>query len=159
MNTLPNDVIRATLYELSVKEIMSLCSTNQSMQSICQDERFWKQYILLNYNIKNPSQKLAKLAEKEIIIYKNGKKRKMIITEDMSLRQILDEVDLIVPNNTIYSLDLKHPFKQDNQFIQRIGTDIYYYNERFRSYDVYFNSNLPIGKILYTMLFQIDTSA
>lgn len=40
MKTLPNDMIKQTLFELSYKEIMSLCSTDKSINLICNDEKF-----------------------------------------------------------------------------------------------------------------------
>lgn len=140
---------------------MSLCSTDKTIRFICNDEQIWKEYVGLKNNITKPWKELAKLTENEktIIIYQNGRRTNLIISEEMSLKQILDAVDLIIPNNRVYSLELKDLFNmQERTFIQRIGLDLDYYNEKYRRYDVYYKQNRSIGHLLYTMLWQIDVS-
>jgi hypothetical protein len=60
---------KETLYNLSVDEIKLLCSTDiNNALHICNDDTFWKNYVITKYNIKDSWKNLAKLIEKDISI-------------------------------------------------------------------------------------------
>lgn len=162
IHLLPKDMIKETLYELSVKDIMSICSADKTIQSICKDDQFWKEYVTLKHGMKNPWQQLAKLAENEkvITIYNNGRIIKLTIYADMSLKELLDQVNLLVPDNDMYELQLIHPFhSMDRIFIQYRNNEILYFAD-YRRYVNYFDQDKPIGNsLLYDMLWQIDVSS
>lgn len=162
MQSLTSDVIKETLYELSVKEIMSICSTNKSIQSICNDEQFWHQYVIYKHEFNNPWKQLAKLAEKEkeITIYKNGRISKMIIYSDMTLPELFHQVNLLHPNNELYVLQLIHPFRSiERAIVSYKNNKITFFHEEFRRWVYFFDENEPLSKnLLYDMLWQIDVS-
>jgi hypothetical protein len=162
INSLPNDMIKQTLFELSVKEIMSICSSDKSIQSICNDDKFWKDYVMLKYNMPNPWKQLAKLVDKEktITIYKNGRITKLDISDNMTLREVLDQVNFLMPGNSMYGLKLLHPFiHQDETVIKYINNKITYYSVKFRDWFTYHVADEPISKnLLYDLIWQIDVS-
>lgn len=156
---IPNDTMKLILYELSVKEITLLCSTDKNIQLICNDEQFWREYVNLRHNnVINPWKELAKLSEnrKVIDINYNGHITKLLIYDNMSLKEVLDQVKLMAPNKYTYQLRLTHPFKNsDHIVIMYKNNYIGYYNGS--SYTDYTKADKPIkNTLLYNNLHQID---
>lgn len=155
---LPNDMLKQTLYPLPVKDIMAMCSTDTKIQSICNDEQFWKEYVLQNHNITKPWKELAKLTDNQKIIniYQLGRYYKLLISADMTLKELLNQVNLIIPNINTYKLKLKHPFHFQESVVIRYFDKIEYFDQRGQ-YSTYYNQNYPLNhKLLYEMLYQID---
>jgi hypothetical protein len=51
LQTLPYEILRDTLFDLPIKDVFSLCSTDKFIQTICNDDIFWRDYIFQNYNL------------------------------------------------------------------------------------------------------------
>jgi hypothetical protein len=141
---------------------MSICSTDKNIQLICNDDKFWKDYVMLKYNMVNPWKELAKLTDKEktITIYKNGRITKLNISAVMTLREVLNKVNILIPDNNMYGINLLNPFKsRDEVTVLYKDNKITYYNDKFRNWQLYREADEPIGKIfLYDLMWQIDVS-
>ena len=151
--TLPLDMIRKTLYDLSVTEILSICSTDKNIQIICEDDNFWRDYILYNYK-SQPWKQLAKSYGREKIItvmYQDNILNKINISPDMSLKNVLDKLN--APNHDRFTLQLIHPFNINNDYdIYYDGNKILYYLDDWINY----NNNYNIGdNKIYDLLWQI----
>jgi hypothetical protein len=62
--TLPREILIDTLYDTGIGELLSLCSTDIHMRDICDDDGFWKKYVIRNFR---PSRIMTKSWQEDFI--------------------------------------------------------------------------------------------
>lgn len=133
--TLPLDFLKEEiLSNFSVDDIISLCNTEKYFKQIC-DYQFWEKYIMKNFNdnvyeieywddklYDNKSITLALLAKayekgKPILLTKiNSTFITLIsVTIHMTLFDIFDIINEIIPNTDKLILSLRIPFEDDHK--------------------------------------------
>ena len=159
---LPLDIIRRQLYELSVNDIMSLCTTEKYIQVICNDDRFWREYVITRYNITHPWKQLARLYEREkpITVYDDNQDMiigKIIINPEMNLADIINEIRNMVPEEDpeLFTIQFSNPLRSmDTYSIKYERGEIFYLNEYNKQWYIYNNNNIGEDK-MYDLIWQI----
>jgi hypothetical protein len=158
LKTLPYDTIKDILYNSSVDEINSLCSTDKYIQRICNDENFWKQYVFNKHGITNCCKRVAQQFEKTIPIYKYRREyiRSIVIIPEMTLRQVLNEVLKVDEYSDYYEFYIKRLFDSPSSYTIRYENNIIYFRNKFGNYSKYTEETKSINDIgLYDILLNI----
>lgn len=119
------DIIYLILINSSIKVIDYWCQTNMYIYNICQDEGFWRDKVLHNFNIsfkpeyytwKELYYNLAFNRIKIISVIFNNKMKYMLIKNNDIIKSILDHIKDVfnITNN------VKYIFMDDNRIIYRI---------------------------------------
>ena len=176
LTTLPHEIVKKTLFNMPIKDILSLCSTDKYIQSVCKDDLFWKDYIYRTYNITatetaiwTESITLGLLSWKQIasgyidgkpLLINDGNDNIEIIsiTPNMKLSDILDKFVNIFPNADRFDIYIDNPFNtaidEDSYFIKYVKNgDFILYDALTRENEILVknlrlngNINLPIIK-------------